>query len=74
MSLFIIVTNKVFEYLEVPFTSALAVSLVSLTDIEFAMKLLILTATLWNVIWKSWANWEERKQRKQKEKEDQNAK
>jgi len=67
MSVINTVTNKVLEYFEVPFTSTLAISFVSYTDLELGMKLLVLATTLGYTLWKWFV---ERQEKKRKSKED----
>lgn len=61
--------NKILEYFEVPFTSTLAISFVSYTDLELGMKLLVLATTFGYTIWK-WYVERQEKRNKNKKKDD----
>lgn len=62
--------NKSLGYFEVPFTSVLAISFVSYTDIELGMKLLVLATTFGYTIWKWMVERAEKKRQREKEERD----
>ena len=63
MSIITTTTSKILEYFEVPYTSALAITFVSYTDIELSMKLLVLAATFGYTIWKWYVERQEKKRK-----------
>jgi large-conductance mechanosensitive channel len=60
-------TGKFLDYLEVPFISTLAITVVSYSDILTWMKFLVLAATFFQIIYKIWSDREEKKRRRENE-------